>query len=236
MLFLVQESDGWVVCRVFRKTKNFKTKSQETSCSFEDDQHEGNLLPELISATQVPPKLLFATDAANLHQHHHFGFTCKQEISVDDYGTPVNLHDTPGSSSFHVHQDPSLHHLQDQLHRINALATCSSSTFRTLATSARSSSCVGDQGEYSVVPLIHVESSSLKDFDDARSSLTSEPGFPALQRDSDYWHPDGSARRDQTLADVTCHVGHLKRQTTQEHNLSSSNHENSNVIHLWNNV
>ncbi|KAG0589440.1 hypothetical protein M758_1G019400 [Ceratodon purpureus] len=228
------ETDGWVVCRVFRKTKNFKTKSQDTSCSFEEDQHAGNLLPELMSPTIVPPKLLFTSDGANPgHLHHHFNFSCKQEISVDDYGT--HIIQEPPNSAFHI-QDPSLHHLQDQLHRINALAPCSSSTFRALTNGARS--CRVDQGEYSVVPLIHVESSSLKDFDDARSSLThetSEPCFPVVQSDSDYWRLEGSTRRDQTLADVTCHVGHLKRHSAQDH-LSSSNHENTNLIHLWNNV
>ena len=39
-----------MVCRVFRKTKNFKTKSQDTSCSFEDEQSA--LMPELMSPTQ----------------------------------------------------------------------------------------------------------------------------------------------------------------------------------------
>jgi hypothetical protein len=218
----MQESDGWVVCRVFRKTKSFKTKSQETSCSLEDDQqHAGNLLPELVS-----PKLMFGSD--HLH-HHHFGFACKQEISVDDYGAPVSIPEAPGSA-FHI-QDASLHHLQDQLHRINALAPCSSSTFRAL-NAARPSARAE---EYSVVPLIHVESASLKDFDDAHSSLTSEPCFPALPNHSDYWRLEGT-RRDQTLADVTCHVGHLKRQASSQDHLSSTNHENITLVHLWNNV
>jgi hypothetical protein len=41
-----QEDGGWVVCRVFKKNKNLKMKTQERACSFEE---QIGLLPEMSS-------------------------------------------------------------------------------------------------------------------------------------------------------------------------------------------
>lgn len=227
------ESDGWVVCRVFRKTKNFKTKSQDTSCSFEEDQQVGcDTLPaELVSSPSHEKYVDSGGGAMNniLQLHHHYNFACKQEISVDDYNA-------------HVH-DPfveNLHHLQE-LHRSlegstnHPLAPCSSSTFRSQQQLSRMNS--RDHENYSVAPAFHHGESSLREFDETRPNVTQDGSlcslnFPATYQGEDFWTLESaraSLRRDQTLADMTCHV-HLKRGTTDH--LSASHHEN--LVHLWN--
>lgn len=210
---VVQESDGWVVCRVFRKTKNFKTsKSQDdTSCSFEEDQHQQQRqlqqLPELLS----PPvsKLIFNGNSHELQQHPSYNFQCKQELSIDDYGT----HDT---STFLATQQQDQqaqlqihHHLQHQVdHMAHHLAPCSSSTFRELCNRFEPPT---------------------NNIDDARSSEAAGSCSPFPDQ-SAYWMQlsEGAktvgTRRDQTLADITCHVGRMKRQATDQ----------SNLVHLWN--
>lgn len=229
------ELDGWVVCRVFRKTKVFKTKSQDTSCSLDEDQNQ--LLPgELLSPPPTAVNLIYHDNNAHPLQHPSFtnNNTCKQEISVDDYGTP------PQDSPPYFPDSALLHHLQvDQefqmrlSHPANSLdldlAPCSSSSLRALNPACRPRA---DQCEYSVLP-----------FDDARSTVTHEASaFPGLQcEESPFWmqpqlQMDGclrtATRGDQTLADVTCHVGRMKRQAT-DHLTSSINLE-SHLVHLWN--
>ncbi|XP_024370098.1 NAC domain-containing protein 26 isoform X1 [Physcomitrium patens] len=219
------ESDGWVVCRVFRKVKNLK--SQETSCSFEEDQH---LLPELMSPANGSggSNGRGGEEHYNPHLHHHFNFTCKQEISVDDYRSPII---------------ENLHHLQELQRSIedgglhNSVGPSSSSTFRSLQQMCSNGRFSRDHAEYSVTPF-HVESASLIDFDDAKSSVSHESSsFPALtHHDADNWMLEcgaskGGPRRDQTLADVTCHV-RIKTRQSSDHLSTSTNHEN--FVHFWN--
>ncbi|XP_024392098.1 NAC domain-containing protein 66 isoform X1 [Physcomitrium patens] len=225
------ESDGWVVCRVFRKMKNFKTKSQETSCSLEEDQV---LLPELMSHSEGGGGPSSQGGEVQYNPHlHHFSFTCKQELSVEDYRTPISS--DPFMENLHLHElhrsiEPSCHQ--------NYLPPSVSSTFRSLQPACTSGRSSRDYAEYSLVPF-PLESTSLRDFDDARSSVTQDgSSLTALahHNDAEYWMLDGGiskagARRDQTLAAVTYHVD-LKSRQSSDNSSASTNHEGFG--HLWN--
>lgn len=206
----MQESDGWVVCRVFKKAKSFKTKSSQdttTSCSFELelDHPESQLILTENYMNSAEKRLLITGDAArragsgeedvqypNGHLDHHFNFTCKQEISVDDYGNPIP------DSPFTVDSGSStLHHLHDQLHRtilqgavaghppliVPPSTTSGSSLIRRCMQEAAcrtKQQQLASHDQYSVAPapfLNHNDPSSLRvDLDDARSSVTQELG------------------------------------------------------------
>ncbi|CAK9197308.1 unnamed protein product [Sphagnum jensenii] len=61
-----QEDGGWVVCRVFKKTKSFKLKLQERAYSFEEQM--GGMLQDMSSPEIIPdmssPEMLSTTNSA----------------------------------------------------------------------------------------------------------------------------------------------------------------------------
>jgi len=212
--------------------KNFKTKSQEdTSCSFEEEQpqvlgpnhhgnhhgdhhgnHHGNHHGEHPVLSESPSftakHLTSAMSGTGAEYTPHFNFTCKQEISVDDYSTPVM---------------DELQHTVTGQHTVAGLHPGPSSLIRSCLQQACRTKLLQDHhGFFSAVgPAFQGDSTSLKDFDDARSSST-----VTLPSNEDWIQQ----RRDQTLADVTCHI-HVKRQTPGSDRLFVS-HEN--LVHLWN--
>ncbi|KAG0574389.1 hypothetical protein KC19_VG259100 [Ceratodon purpureus] len=99
---------AWVVCRVFRKTKNLKSKGDNdtpTTTSLEED-HQMALLPDITDSTErfssdesdhvdYPPsdhmvQHLFNTNTMQQQDQQH----CKQELSVADYVRIGVEHDT----------------------------------------------------------------------------------------------------------------------------------------------
>lgn len=214
------ESDGWVVCRVFRKMKNFKSKSpEETSCSLDEDlpHPQPNLNPnsQLLSSSEsrnFPTRELTST----LRDYHgHFNFTCKQEISVDDYGVlhPTTVPATPElqHSVVPAGQHPSPLQLRSSLQQ-----ACRPKMLQ-----------LQDHHELGLV--FHGDFASLREnFDDARFQCTTAAS-PLVHTAEDHWMQQRREQLqtrvqmrdqapDQMLADVTCHI-HVKR------------HEN--LVHLW---
>ncbi len=86
---LVQDDGGWVVCRVFKKTKNFKMKtscSDERAVSFEG---QFGLMPENIMSS---PEILSGSVSYNPGSLLDFpaaAAACKQEINLDTYNNVV---------------------------------------------------------------------------------------------------------------------------------------------------
>jgi hypothetical protein len=78
-----QEDGGWVVCRVFKKNKNFKMKMQERACSFEE---QIGLLPEMSS-----PDILSGGGGSHQHHHHHHNNN-NNSSSSRSYTFPNNHH------------------------------------------------------------------------------------------------------------------------------------------------
>ncbi|KAH9548372.1 hypothetical protein CY35_11G085400 [Sphagnum magellanicum] len=82
------DDGGWVVCRVFKKTKNFKMKtscSDERAVSFEG---QFGLMPENIMSS---PEILSGSASYNPGSLLDFpaAATCKQEINLDTYNNVV---------------------------------------------------------------------------------------------------------------------------------------------------
>lgn len=187
------------MCRVFRKTKNFKTKSQEdTSCSFDADpdnpsnnnqHHHQQLLSEPAQFVSKQGGTGNAgghpAEPGDYHStapHHHFNFTCKQELTVDDYPCSFTVLDPRAhraSYEFQHHQ----HHYQSS------------------------------PQEFSTV-------------EDARSSCSFMPHHSYGGGHVEDWMEQSRLRRDQTLADVTCHLSHVNKRP------NFVSHEN--LVHLWN--
>ncbi|CAM6045951.1 unnamed protein product [Sphagnum compactum] len=81
------DDGGWVVCRVFKKTKNFKMKTEERAVSYEG---QFGMMPEIMSS----PEILSGGGGAAASYHPGFGpnnnpsmvpssAACKQEMNLD---------------------------------------------------------------------------------------------------------------------------------------------------------
>lgn len=170
---LMQGSGGWVVCRVFRKTKNINANSLDTYCSFKECQQVeiGMLQPEVVSLRKQEIYLDREVGSISITSqlHHPFNFTCKLEINVEDDNTTV--HNSFKSNLHHLHRP-------HEAGKDHSPAPSSSTTLWNLPQGSRINAQNG--GTYSSVPGFLGCDSSPTDLHDVGSSVARDRSLCSL--------------------------------------------------------